>query len=72
MYSQCLLSLFNSQFTLVSHGLGNSQILKLIHKFLRNTVIKGCSVRGLKEIKRLSEDIYKFVKKTTCVKYDFK
>ena len=57
------------QFTVyISHGLGNSQILKLTFEgweggeggwcllFKKNTTIKGYSVRGLKELKRLSED----------------
>ena len=42
--------------------------------FKKNTVIKSYSLRGLKiskELKRLSEDVYKFVKKTTYVKYYF-
>ena len=29
-------------------------------------------MRGLKELKGLSEDVYKFVKKTTSIKYYFK
>ena len=40
--------------------------------FKKNTAIKSYCVRGLKiskELKRLSEDIHKFVKKTTYVKY---
>ena len=39
--------------------------------FKKNTVIKSYSLRGLKiskELKRFSEDVYKFVKKTTYVK----
>ena len=43
--------------------------------FKKNTAIKGYSVRGLEiseELKRFSEDVYKFVKKTTYVKYYFK
>ena len=43
--------------------------------FKKNTAIKSHSVRGLqvlKELKRLSKDVYKFVKKTTYVKYYFK
>ena len=40
--------------------------------FKKNTAIKSYSVRGLKiskELKNLSEDVLKFVKKTTYVKY---
>ena len=43
--------------------------------FKENTAIKSYSVRGLKiskELKRLSQDVHKFVKKTTHVKYYFK
>ena len=40
--------------------------------FKKNTAVKNHSVRGLKELKGLSEDVYKFVKKTTYVKYYFK
>ena len=42
---------------------------------MKNTTIKSYSVRGLKiskELKRLSEGVHKFVKKTTPVKYYFK
>ena len=41
----------------------------------KNTAIKSYSVRDLrisKELKRLSEDVHKFVRKTTYVKYYFK
>ena len=40
--------------------------------FEKNTAIKSYSVRGLnilKELKRLFEDVHKFMKKTTYVKY---
>ena len=40
--------------------------------FKKNTAIKSYSVRGLKiskELKNLSEDVLKFEKKTTYVKY---
>ena len=43
--------------------------------FKQNTAIKSYSVRGLKiseELKRPSEDVYKFVKKKNYVKYYFK
>ena len=40
--------------------------------FKKNTAIKSYSVRGLKELKGLSEDVYEFVKKATYVKYYFK
>ena len=43
--------------------------------FKKNTVIKSYSLGGLKiskELRRLSEDVYKFVKKTTYVRYYFK
>ena len=43
--------------------------------FKKNTAIKNYSVRGLKiskELKRLCEGIYKFVKKTNYDKYYFK
>ena len=40
--------------------------------FKKNTAIKTYSVRGLKEVKGLSENVYKFVKKITYVKYYFK
>ena len=43
--------------------------------FEKNTAIKSYFVRDLKlleELKRLSEDVHKFVKKTTYVEYDFK
>ena len=41
----------------------------------KNTAIKSYSVRDLrisKELKRLSEDVQNFVRKTTYVKYYFK
>ena len=41
----------------------------------KNTAIKSYSVKGLKiskELKRLSENVYKFVKKITYVKHYFK
>ena len=43
--------------------------------FKKNTAIKSYSMRVLKiskELKRLSEDEHKFLKKTTYVKYYFK
>ena len=43
--------------------------------FKKNTAIKSYSMRVLKiskELKRLSEDEQKFLKKTTYVKYYFK
>ena len=43
--------------------------------FKKNSVIMGYSMAVLKiskEIKRLSEDVHKFLKKTTDVKYYFK
>ena len=43
--------------------------------FRKNTAIKSYSMRGHKiseELKRLSEVVYQFVKKTTYVKYYFK
>ena len=43
--------------------------------FKKNTATKSYFVRGLRiseELKKLSEDVHKFVKKTTYVKYDFK
>ena len=43
--------------------------------FKKKIAIKSYSVRGLKiskELKSLSEDVHKFVKKTTYVKYYFK
>ena len=40
--------------------------------FKKNTAIKSYSKRGLKELKGLSEEVYKFVTKTTYVKYYFK
>ena len=64
MCSQCLL--FSFQFTVyISHGLGNSQILKLALQvefllFKKNTAIKSYSVSGLqisKELKGLSEGV---------------
>ena len=66
---------FSLQFTVyISHGLGNSQISQTgdFLLFKKNTAIKSYSVRGLKELKGLSEDVYKFVTKTTYVKYYFK
>ena len=42
--------------------------------FKKNAAIKSYSVKGLeisKELKRLSEDVHKFVTKTTYVKYYF-
>ena len=76
IYSQYLL--FSLQFTVyINHELGNSQILKLTWRreflsFKENTAIKNYSMRclkTLKELKQLCEDEYKFVKKTTYVKY---
>ena len=43
--------------------------------FKKNTAIKSDSLTGpkiLEELKRLSEGVYKFVKKSTYVKYYFK
>ena len=43
--------------------------------FKKNTANKSYSVRGLKiskELKRLSEDVHKFVKKKPYVNYYFK
>ena len=40
--------------------------------FKKNTAIKSYSMRRLKELKGLSEEVYKFVKKKTYVKYYFK
>ena len=43
--------------------------------FKKNTAIKRYFARDIKlleELKRLSEDVHKFVKKTTYVEYDFK
>ena len=68
--------LLNSQFTLVM-GFTNFEI-DMTGEFLlfkKNTAIKSYSLRGLKiskELKRLSEDVYEFVKKITYVKYYFK
>ena len=48
---------------------------ELSFSYLRKTAIKSYSVRDLqisKKLKGLSEDVYKFVKKTTSVKYYFK
>ena len=69
MYSQCLLFLFNAQFTLVSVRKFTNFEINMTGEFLlfkKNTAIKSYSMRGLKELKGLSEDVYKFVKKTTC------
>ena len=75
MYSQYLF--YFLQFTVyVSHEFGNSQMLELTWLGVsQNTAIKSYSVRGLKiseELKRLPDDVYKFVKKTIYVKYFFK
>ena len=40
--------------------------------FKKNTAIKSYFMRRLKELKGLSEEVYKFVKKKTYVKYYFK
>ena len=43
--------------------------------FKKNTAIKSYFARDIKlleELKRLSEDVHKLVKKTTYVEYDFK
>ena len=72
MYSRYLL--FSLQFTVyISNEFGNSQILKInmTEEFLlfkKNTDIKSYSVKGfkiLKELKRLSEDVHKFLMKAT-------
>ena len=78
MYSQYLL--FSLQFTVyISHDLGNSNFkINMAGEFLlfkKNTAIKSYSMRVLKiskELKRLSEDAHKFLKKRTDVKYYFK
>ena len=72
MYSRYLL--FSSQFKVyISHELRSPQILKIkmTEEFLlfkKNTDIDSYFVKGFKiskELKRLSEDVHKFLMKTT-------
>ena len=76
---KCIASilLFFLQFTVYIQKFINFEI-NMTGEFLlfkKNTTIKSYSVRGLKiskELKRLCEDVCKFVKKTTNVKYYLK
>ena len=78
MYSQYLLFLYNSQFTLAMIQEIHNFTINMTGEFVlfqKNTAIRSYYVRDLKiskERKGLSEDLRKFVKKTTYVKYYFK
>ena len=72
------LFLYNSHFTLAMSQEIHNFTINMTGEFVlfqKNTAIRSYYVRGLKiskELKGLSEDLRKFLKKTTYVKYYFK